>query len=519
MDIKNLKQFSILVVDDDDIVMAIISSMIRDVFGEIYKAKDGKEGIKIFKDKKPDIVLTDIYMPNSDGFKMSQLIRDYSPKTPIIIASVSYDQETLIKAIDIGITSYIVKPIKKEKLLNILSKSAEILVKNRAIEKKNRHIKILFDSQPDITILTNGIEIIDANRSFFNFFKEYKSLKEFKKEHKSVVELFEKVDKYGNVYENIENKNWIECILENKKDLYTGVIKRDDKEVVFKITVSPIISKFETEYIVNLTDITRLNSYKETLRGQIEIEIEKSRKQEQIMFQQSKLASMGEMIGNIAHQWRQPLNALGLILQGFKMSFNRDKLNEEYLDGKIKKGMKLINKMSNTIDDFRDFFKPDKQREFFNLADVIEDTLNLLDASLIHENIEIETKIDKSLKIFGFINQISQVILNIINNSKDAFNERNIKNREINFKLKQDNSIKLTITDNAGGIKDEVLPHIFDANFTTKEEDKGSGVGLYMSKTIIHNMGGDIEAKNVLNDEKKMIGVEFIITFPKVECQ
>ncbi len=123
METKDLKQFSILLVDDDEIVMTIIYSMIKDIFGIIYKAKDGLDGLKLFKDKKPDIVLSDIYMPNMDGFEMSQAIREYSPKTPIIMASVSYEHETLLKAIDIGITNYITKPIKKDKLIDILSKS------------------------------------------------------------------------------------------------------------------------------------------------------------------------------------------------------------------------------------------------------------------------------------------------------------------------------------------------------------------------------------------------------------
>ena len=512
METKDLKQFSILLVDDDEIVMTIIYSMIKDIFGIIYKAKDGLDGLKLFKDKKPDIVLSDIYMPNMDGFEMSQAIREYSPKTPIIMASVSYEHETLLKAIDIGITNYITKPIKKDKLIDILSKTLEVLVKNRAIEKKNRQIKILFDSQPDITILTNGEEIIDANRSFFNFFSEFKSLKDFKNQHKSIVELFKRVDKYGNVYENyknINNKNWIECILENKKDLYTGIIQRGDIEIVFKLTVKPIESRFDTEYIVNLTDITKLDSYKDNLQEKIDIEIKKSRKQEQIMFQQSKLASMGEMIGNIAHQWRQPLNALGLILQAFKMNYNRGRLNEEYLDKKILKGMNLINKMSNTIDDFRDFFKPDKNREFFNLNDIIEDSLNLLEASLKHSNIEIEIKIDNNLKIFGFANQLSQVILNIVNNSKDAFLNKNITIKTLKIiAYKENRHIYLKIIDNAGGIKEELLDKIFEPYFTTKDEGKGTGIGLYMSKIIVEsNMDGKLYAKNIEN------GVEFIMEF------
>ena len=233
--------------------------------------------------------------------------------------------------------------------------------------------------------------------------------------------------------------------------------------------------------------------------------------QEDILVQQSKMASMGEMIGNIAHQWRQPLNTLSLVIQKIKMYSDEDILTKKEIDKAVDKSKILINKMSSTIDDFRNFFKVDKAKKEFDISTAIDNTINLLDGSLKNSNILIlKNYKDTNIIFLGFINELEQVLLNIINNAKDALIENSIKNSKINIKItKEQNNINIDIFDNAGGIPEDIKEKIFEPYFTTKEQGKGTGIGLYMSKMIIeNNFNGKINVYNI-ND-----GANFKIILP-----
>jgi signal transduction histidine kinase len=253
-----------------------------------------------------------------------------------------------------------------------------------------------------------------------------------------------------------------------------------------------------------------LKELNENLEYRVISEVSKRQKQEQLLIQQSKLAAMGEMIGNIAHQWRQPLNALSLVLQNIHFSYKINDLNDEFMDNSMQKANLLTNTMSKTIDDFRNFFKPNKEKKVFSLNENIIKTVSMVDSSLENNNIELIKNINQDVYIFGFPNEFSQVILNIINNAKDALIENNIENKKINIDLSKDLKYAyIIIRDNAGGIPNNIIGKIYDPYFTTKEEGKGTGIGLYMSKTIIEeNMQGYIFVENV--DQ----GAKFTIKIP-----
>lgn len=251
-----------------------------------------------------------------------------------------------------------------------------------------------------------------------------------------------------------------------------------------------------------------LKNLVEILEQRVTEEVAKNMVQERILFQQSRLAAMGEMIGNIAHQWRQPLNALGLLLQNTKDAYEFNELNQECLNVSTATGMRLIAKMSSTIDDFRNFYKPNREKTRFNLKDAVENTLAILFASFEHHNIHTHVEADGDIVAYGFPNEYSQVLLNILNNAKDAMLANKVAAGEICIGIaRQGNQARVTVRDNAGGINADILPKIFDPYFTTKE--KGAGIGLYMSKMIIEdNMGGKIEARNVEG------GAEFVVDCP-----
>ncbi|MAC83667.1 MAG: hypothetical protein CL624_05990 [Arcobacter sp.] len=255
-------------------------------------------------------------------------------------------------------------------------------------------------------------------------------------------------------------------------------------ELLLLIVIIGILSIFFT--FRRVSEASRINKQLENinqkLKEEIENQISQRHKKEQLLIEQSKLASLGEMIGNIAHQWRQPLNALGLVSQN----------------------------MSKTIDDFRNFFKSNKEIEVFDLSTSLNNALSLVEASYKHSNIEIINNSSKKIEVYGFVNEFSQTLLNILNNAKDAFTNKNIEKSTVEILTGFDGDYGFVmIKDNAGGIPSNIINKIFDPYFTTKEEGKGTGIGLYMAKIIIEqNMKGSIKVKNIDNK------AEFLIKIP-----
>ncbi len=244
------------------------------------------------------------------------------------------------------------------------------------------------------------------------------------------------------------------------------------------------------------------------LQSLIEKEVKKNEEQSLMMLQQSRLAQMGQVINMIAHQWRQPLNNLLLIGEVLVYKYENNELDEEEVSRFQKDSSLLIKQMSRTIDDFRDFFEPRKKQERFLLNDVIEELLQLVAPIFTLENIDVSFKKKDQLYVTGYPNEFSQAILNILYNAKDVFISRSIKDKLVTINLSMENDkILLSISDNAGGIPDEIICDIFNPYFSTKKNLNGTGLGLYMSKMIIEtHMGGMLIAKN--NEE----GAVFIIT-------
>lgn len=235
--------------------------------------------------------------------------------------------------------------------------------------------------------------------------------------------------------------------------------------------------------------------------------VETLRDKEQMLIQQSRQAAMGEMISNIAHQWRQPLNTLGLYTQRLGVFYGSSSFSKEFLDNSIAKSMEIIRYMSKTIDDFRDYFKPEKDKSDFHVIAAIKSTLSLLEGNFQNPKIAVEfVELDNPV-INGYQNEFSQVFLNILNNARDAIVERDIPDARITITISRIGGYAvITVADNAGGIPEEIIGKIFDPYFTTKGPQIGTGIGLFMSKTIIEkNMGGKLTARNTGN------GAEFRI--------
>jgi len=257
-------------------------------------------------------------------------------------------------------------------------------------------------------------------------------------------------------------------------------------------------------------EITKLAN---NLEAKVNDEIEKNLSKDRILENQAKLAALGEMLGNIAHQWRHPITRVSLILQNIKTFKSLGKLSDAQLEKYISNALSQMDYMSETIDDFKDFYKPDSQSSIFTAQKAILNANKIVEASIKHQGIQIFTQIKDDFSIKGFQNQFSQVILNIIHNAKDALEENYISSPFIKITLqnKDGDTNQITVEDNAGGIKTDKIDKVFDAYFTTKNES-GTGIGLYMSNMIIKdNFKGTISAKN------SSTGAIFTIELPIVK--
>jgi signal transduction histidine kinase len=235
------------------------------------------------------------------------------------------------------------------------------------------------------------------------------------------------------------------------------------------------------------------------LEKRVQTEIEKRREKEQLLIHQSRLAAMGEMIGNIAHQWRQPLTEVGLVIQDLGDAHRHGELDEAYMVRGISKAMQITRHMSRTIDDFRNFFRPEKTKRKFRVRDSLERASSFVESAFRNCGIRIELAGPEDITAVGFPNEFAQALLNVLNNARDALIERKVQNPVINITLFQENDrAVVTLADNAGGISPELVDRIFEPYFTTKEPDKGTGIGLYMAKMIIEkNMGGSLSVRNI----------------------
>lgn len=255
-----------------------------------------------------------------------------------------------------------------------------------------------------------------------------------------------------------------------------------------------------------------LDTLNHELESRIKEEVEVSREKDMLMYRQSRFASMGEMIGNIAHQWRQPLMELSALLMGIQASIHfKATVPKDEVTATIDSSNRVIAFMSHTIDDFRNFFSTQKELGAFCINDVVSDAVNIINATLLHHHITLKviTHIPNALA-YGLKNEYAQVIINLISNSKDMLIIRNIQEGKIYIEIDETAEYsKVSVLDNAGGIEDADLPKIFEP-FFTKKKTNGTGVGLFMCRMIIeNNMKGIITAGNVDN------GVAFCIMVPK----
>ncbi len=289
-----------------------------------------------------------------------------------------------------------------------------------------------------------------------------------------------------------------------------------DANRIFMLLSFATFIAFSAIYFVIAYFLSKLEKINQTLSEQVEMEVQKRVEGERILIQQGKMAAMGEMIGAIAHQWKQPLNALSVLSQDVKSAYEYEELNGEYIDQFNKKANEQIRYMAKTIDDFKNFFKPDKEKKKFCINEAVQNGVSLLQTQMKNSAIELDMElVSPSVIAFGNKNEFLQAFINILNNAKDALIEKRLSDKEFLARIvikasATNNKITIIVEDNGGGIDESLKDRIFEPYITSKAQ--GTGIGLYMSALIIkEGFGGVLSADNGANGARFTIEIDEFI--------
>ncbi|MEA1917938.1 MAG: HAMP domain-containing sensor histidine kinase [Campylobacterota bacterium] len=300
----------------------------------------------------------------------------------------------------------------------------------------------------------------------------------------------EKTDKTIDYIESFLDNDYV-TLQENLKILLKDYKRKSSR-------LDKIIKQSDKQQLVMMKLNEELDEYKNHLEKKVEEEIASRKEKEKMLFQQSRLASMGEMMDAVAHQWKQPINIINMQVDMMGYDFEDELIDEQYVEGFQKKVSNQVKHMTSTLEEFRNFFRPSKDATDFDVAEMVGKVLLLVKDEFIKFNIEVVVKDEQKFSLHGVENEFKHLVLNIINNSKDAFNENKTEDRKIVIELIDNSTCSaIEIADNAGGIPLHVIDDIFKANITTKEEGKGTGIGLYMSSQIAQKHNGELSVENV----------------------
>ncbi|MDA7817141.1 HAMP domain-containing histidine kinase [Sulfurimonas sp.] len=282
-------------------------------------------------------------------------------------------------------------------------------------------------------------------------------------------------------YSHLDTKELLEAVKESAHSTH-----RADLDILLEL--------FLDRYQARQNELDNLNR---ELEERIEIEVNIGKENHKRYEQQAKMAAMGEMMDAVAHQWKQPLNALSMMSDMLVDDFRTGDVTQAYVDELSNDTQTQIEHMITTLNEFRNFFRPKEEKKSFGIKRCVQSVMLLVNDEFLKQNINIHVDSDKEILINGNENEFKHLVLNIINNAKDAFNERDIKERHIfiNF-YEQDKKIHVDMLDTAGGIPLHVIDDIFKPEVTTKEDGKGTGIGLYMSMQIAQKLGGSLSVKN-----------------------
>jgi PAS domain S-box-containing protein len=404
-------------------------------------------------------------------------------------------------------TDTFIIPLLNEK--NEIDEYMDIRIDVTPLYVQSEYFQQVVDTQPAMIAVIHQTEIIRVNRSFLDFFG-YADLDTFRHAHPSIIDLIPDNSDYT---DHTAFNAWMESIAE-VRGIKIDLRDSQGETKVFKAHKSSFINnKNEEETILSLNDITDIEHYARQLQETIDDVTARLEDQHQKLLQHTRSAALGEMFDNIAHQWRQPISAISNEVINLQFATELGSIEPEELNSSFHRIEEYCLFLSNTIDDFRNFSNPSKAATRFRVCDSIDKTLDIVMKTFESYHIEIRfscAQAAREVKTYGPIGELTQVLLNLLNNAKDALieKEEDIPIIEIEA-IQAGHFFRIRIDDNAGGIPTEIIDKIFDPYFTTKHKAQGTGIGLYMSRTIIeHHFQGSLDVHNTEQ------GARFTILLP-----
>ncbi len=496
--VQNKKE-NVLIIDDSRVVRYVIQSLLEVRNYNILTAQNAKEGIDIIENNDISLLILDMELPDMHGIEVLNRLRDlyFINNFPTLVLSGSINPSIVRDALKKGASDFLKKPFLYEEFLlkiDLWIKSSkwqrEFKGQKVQIENSLKSFEVLVNSTIEALFIFEKNICIDINKEALNLLGEENRVNilgqeiseifyDFTKKHKDEL-LDNTTDHYfEDIFRNSVNKKYQLQIKEKNMQIGDKVLK-----------------------IIAVMDITQI------------------KQKEHILSNQSKMASMGEMIGNIAHQWRQPLTAISVAAGGIKLNYELDMVDEKETLEELDNIVNNTQFLSDTIEDFQNYLKDNRDAIVFSIKDTIDKTISIINANLNSYEINIVKDYNQNIQIEGIQNDLIQVFLNIINNASDIL--KTIKNSDkekyIVITLDQnDSDIKIMIQDSAGGVPDKIIDKIFEPYFTTKHQSQGTGLGLYMTHQIINNMHGVINVTNneFIYKDEKFYGAKFEIILPK----
>ncbi len=495
------KKKNILVIEDSKTINNIITKVLTNLNYNISQAFTLDQA-KIFLNQNDyKLIILDLHLPDGEGSELIANIKSLS-KTKVIVLTSSHDNNIREELFEFGILDYIIKDS------NLMYSINELVKVIKTISVINKHkILVIDDSKLICSQIKTTLEprnyIVDTSLTSKEGMLQLRNDK-----YDLLILDMELPDIHGlKVLDMIrKDKQFVSLPIIVLSGTSTPEIIRDvlkngandflKKPFVFEefiLKVDLWIDYFlKTQALEDKTlELQYLNNNLEKLVIQ---EVEKNSKKDKILFQQNRNAQMGEMIAMIAHQWRQPLNAISAATTVIDQKVRNDKFDKEFAKKITNKIHTYVEHLSLTIDDFRNFFKPDKEKRITNFQIIFEKALNLVDASLQRNNINLDYNIVNIREFATYENEMIQVVLNLIKNAEDIFVNMETSNKTLSIIV---DGLTLIIEDNAGGIPDDIIDKIFDPYFSTKTKKDGTGLGLYMSKTIVEeHCNGKLSVEN-----------------------
>ena len=436
-----------------------------------------------------------------------------------------YDnQGNHLGAIEISLASYALQ----EKLLNVNKIHSHFLVNKKIFKVKAWEEKYLIQKY---------MQSIEHNDYMYALTKNSNKKRLIQSEKNIILPLRDEIDKnistyksfalYTNTQDTSKVITFVPIENTKKNKVVAYIVSYSNNNSIYNIlqdynksNIIIFVGFMLLFYFIykNLKHKEELKDINESLEQLVNEEIVKNKHKEDLLAKQSKMAALGEMMDAIAHQWKQPLGVIGMNIQRLAILIEfGQKVSDEDIKQTSITTQKQIKHLTSTIDEFRNFFRPNQKQTIVVIKDMIDSTLLLMKDDLLSNKINIKVLDDEKLKTSCIPSEFKHIFINLINNAKDAFNENNIKNRNIIFEiLKDDGKSIVKVSDNAGGIPSNIIDNIFNLNFTTKEIGKGTGIGLYLTKQIIEKLNATIEVVNQtnINNNEQYSGTEFLITLP-----